>query len=64
MDMSQLLSDISRKAAEAVPEEPDDYQVDGLLYCGKCRTPKQMLLQPFGTMVRRSWERVFSELTE
>lgn len=52
MDMSQLLSDISRKAAEAVPEEPDDYQVDGLLYCGKCQTPKQKIISTFcGPMV-------------
>ena len=24
--------------------EPEDYRVDGLLYCGKCRTPKEILV--------------------
>ncbi len=27
-----------------------DYMMDGLLYCGKCRTPKQMRIQAFGTV--------------
>ena len=43
-----VIEGISRKAAEAAPEAPGDYVVDGLLYCGKCRTPKQTLFAPMG----------------
>lgn len=34
-------------AKDVLPEnaaEPEDYRVDGLLYCGKCRTPKEILV--------------------
>ncbi len=27
-----------------------DYMMDGLLYCGKCRTQKQMRIQAVGTV--------------
>lgn len=27
---------------------PEDYEVDGLLFCGKCKTPKQCITPPFG----------------
>lgn len=46
--MGDMLSGIAKKAAEAVPEAPEDYIVDGLLYCGKCGTPKQTIISPFG----------------
>lgn len=32
------------RAAKANPMGPDDYEQDGLLYCGACRTPKQCRL--------------------
>ena len=25
-------------------KNPGDYEVDGILYCGKCRTPKQCVV--------------------
>lgn len=34
-------------ANDVLPEhaaEPEDYRVDGILYCGKCRTPKEILV--------------------
>ena len=31
-----------------MPSSADDYEQDGLLYCGKCRTPKQFYVEYFG----------------
>lgn len=34
-------------ANDVLPEhaaEPEDYRVDGILYCGKCRTSKEILV--------------------
>lgn len=35
------LEAIRRKAEEANPRNPGDYEKDGILYCHKCNTPKQ-----------------------
>ena len=32
---------VEQKTAANAPEAPGDYEKDGLLYCGKCHTPKQ-----------------------
>lgn len=41
------LAGIAQKAERTNPQKPDDYIKDGLLYCGKCHTPKQaMIRQP------------------
>ena len=37
----KLFDDLSNKAAESIKAEQGDYIVDGLLYCGNCKTPKQ-----------------------
>lgn len=42
MDFDKLVADIERKAAENITTDTDDYIEDGLLHCGKCRTPKQV----------------------
>lgn len=42
MDIAQTIAGIERKAAESIKAEQGDYLVDGLLYCGKCKTPKQV----------------------
>lgn len=39
------LHELAERANQAQPEAPEDYTVDGLRYCGKCRTPKQVRLQ-------------------
>lgn len=31
-----------------MPSSADDYEKDGLLYCGKCNTPKQTFIEGFG----------------
>ncbi len=39
--MSNILEDAVLKMLDTVPE-PEDYKGDdGLLYCGKCHTPKE-----------------------
>ena len=39
--MFDAMEAIAKKAAEANPPVDGDYKKDGLLYCGKCNTPKQ-----------------------
>lgn len=39
------------RAAKANPMGPDDYEQDGLLYCGACRTPKQCRLTLGGSKI-------------
>lgn len=40
------LSGIIRNAEQNNPQEDGDYVKDGLLYCGKCNTPKQTIIRP------------------
>lgn len=37
----QIFDNLSNKAAESIKAEQGDYIVDGLLYCGNCKTAKQ-----------------------
>lgn len=47
-DIASAFEAIARRAAEANPPEQGDYEVGGLLYCGKCGTPKQCFVNnPF-----------------
>lgn len=39
--VSEYLAIIAARTEAENPKAPDDYTVDGLLYCGKCKTPKQ-----------------------
>lgn len=39
------------KAASYLPINPDDYHENGILFCGKCHTPKQAEIMP-GVIVR------------
>ena len=41
MDFLEMLNAIADKSASAIEQEEGDYEQDGLLYCGKCHTPKQ-----------------------
>ncbi len=51
--LNEFLGNLAEKAAEASPKRDSDYiGKDGLLYCGKCRTPKQYRLpQEFAAYV-------------
>ena len=45
VDMENIMRGLADKNAENNPPQADDYVgEDGLLYCGKCHTPKQMRL--------------------
>ena len=39
---NEILDQLESKAADHIREEPGDYIQDGLLYCGKCKTQKQV----------------------
>lgn len=46
MDIVKTISNFAAKAAAANPQCEGDYKGDdGLLYCGKCHTPKQMRIE-------------------
>ena len=44
--------DIVSKAMEVSPDDGDYTGEDGLLYCGKCHTPKEAYTFPFSKPVR------------
>lgn len=46
--MNLNLEPLIARAAAANGEEPGDYQVKGVLHCGKCRTPKQTAITVMG----------------
>ncbi len=50
-NVGDVLTGIAKKATEAAPEAREDYIVDGLLFCGKCGTPKQCFVTPPGMLV-------------
>ena len=39
--MNELLQQIAERSIKSIPMNEGDYVKDGLLYCGKCNTPKQ-----------------------
>ena len=45
---TKFIDDIEKRAAESIKAEQGDYIVDGLLYCGKCKTPKQCRIEILG----------------
>lgn len=48
MDLNKVINGIEAAAADRIKSEQGDYIVDGLLYCGKCHTQKQVRLELFG----------------
>lgn len=48
MDVSGIFDGIARVSAQAIREESGDYVKDGLLYCGRCNTPKQCKVNLLG----------------
>lgn len=48
MNILQSIDALEARAAENIKSEDGDYIVDGLLYCGKCNTPKQTIVNFMG----------------
>ena len=44
---NNLLNSLREFAEQSVPREEGDYEKNGILYCGKCNTPKQTILKAF-----------------
>lgn len=51
MNFNGLFHDIEKRAAENIKAVQGDYIVDGLLYCGKCKTPKQCRVELLGETI-------------
>lgn len=49
-DYEQMINAMSNKVSKNFENNQNDYEKDGLLYCGKCNTPKQFIL-PSGIKV-------------
>ncbi len=47
----QYMKTLEAKATEAIKTEEGDYVKDGLLHCGKCRTPKQCRVELMGKLI-------------
>lgn len=41
MNTNNFLQELAERSAKLIPKNEVDYVKDGLLYCGKCHTPKQ-----------------------
>ena len=50
MDITNVFLAVEKKETESIKIEAGDYEKDGLLYCGKCNTPKQCFVEVFGTI--------------
>lgn len=50
MSFADAFAAVERNAAAAIKVEAGDYEKDGLIYCGKCNTPKQCFVEVFGTI--------------
>lgn len=48
MNIAECINDLERRAADTIKAERGDYIMDGLLHCGKCKTPKQVRVELFG----------------
>ena len=51
MDFSDIVESIAIQSAKAIGIADGDYEQDGLLYCGKCHTPKQTFIEQTATPV-------------
>lgn len=48
MNIEKTINNLEAKAAETIKAEQGDYIIDGLLYCGKCKTAKQVRVNILG----------------
>ena len=49
MDLKQVLENVIITSEENIGRDESDYEKDGILYCGKCDTAKQVKIEIFGT---------------
>lgn len=47
-----MLETLEAKASESIKANEGDYEVDGILYCGSCNTPKQTVVHLFGRTMK------------
>ena len=47
---TRMIDNIENNAAATIKANEGDYEVDGILYCGKCNTPKQVQVELFGSV--------------
>lgn len=50
MNLTHFIDGLEKKAAESIRAEQGDYELDGLLHCHKCNTPKQCRVEFFGVV--------------
>ena len=48
MELNGMIEELARQSQENITVEDNDYIKDGLLYCGKCNTPKQARVMLMG----------------
>ena len=48
MSLESVTDDMVKRSYQVINAEEGDYLVDGLLFCHKCRTPKQIRVEIFG----------------
>lgn len=52
MELEAILDNIVNQSSVNIKAEQGDYLVNGLLYCGKCKTPKQVKVEILGEIKR------------
>ena len=40
-----VIESLAAKAEQAIQRNTEDYELDEVLYCGKCKTPKQTVIK-------------------
>lgn len=48
MDLGKFVDEVAKRAEDNTVVNEGDYEKDGLLYCGKCNTPKQVKIEILG----------------
>lgn len=52
MNYYDILDSIARSAGQNIERSDEDYEVDGILYCHKCNTPKQVEVELMGRKLK------------
>lgn len=52
MEPNNLILNLAQKAERTIRRNECDYEVEGVLYCGKCHTPKQVVLTLGGATIK------------
>lgn len=54
MDTNGIIEGLAKAAAQNHKPQDGDYIKDGLLYCGKCHTPKQCEVEFGGRIIKET----------